>query len=40
METKEVRQLNTLPGLSEDPPALGLLRVKEQVPTTTTAVHH
>lgn len=41
METEGIRQLNTLPGLSEDPSAVELLRVKEQqVPIATTTVHH
>ncbi|KAJ7399007.1 hypothetical protein BTVI_119311 [Pitangus sulphuratus] len=39
VETKKIRQLNTLPGLSEDPSAVGLLRVEEQqIPITTTSV--
>ncbi|KAK4826273.1 hypothetical protein QYF61_006720 [Mycteria americana] len=40
LETEEIKQLSTLPGLSEDPSVVGLLRVKEQqVPITTTTVH-
>ncbi|KAJ7416737.1 hypothetical protein WISP_69099 [Willisornis vidua] len=40
-ETEEIRQLNTLPGLSEEPSAVGLLKVEEQlVPTATATVHH
>ncbi|TRZ08989.1 hypothetical protein HGM15179_018114 [Zosterops borbonicus] len=30
VETEEIRQLNTLPGLSDDPSAVGLLRVEEE----------
>ncbi|KAK4810593.1 hypothetical protein QYF61_007330 [Mycteria americana] len=30
LETEEIKQLSTLPGLSEDPSVLGLLRVEEQ----------
>ncbi|KAJ7407906.1 hypothetical protein WISP_124022 [Willisornis vidua] len=41
VKTEEIRQLNTLPGLSEDPSAVGILRVEEQwVTIATTAVHH
>lgn len=29
LETEEMRQLNSLPGLSEDPSAVGLLRAEE-----------
>ncbi|KAK4810590.1 hypothetical protein QYF61_007327 [Mycteria americana] len=37
LETEEIKQLSTLPGLSEDPSVLGLLRVEEQqVPIATT----
>ncbi|KAK4806966.1 hypothetical protein QYF61_027333 [Mycteria americana] len=37
LETEEIKQLSTLPGLSEDPSVVGLLRVKEQqVPIATT----
>ncbi|GAB0183871.1 hypothetical protein GRJ2_000852400 [Grus japonensis] len=37
---EEIKQLSTLPSLSEDPSVEGLLRVKEQqVPNATTAVH-
>ncbi|GAB0209207.1 hypothetical protein GRJ2_003386400 [Grus japonensis] len=40
LESEETEQLSTLPGLSEDPSVVGLLRVKEQqVPITTTTVH-
>ncbi|RMC22238.1 hypothetical protein DUI87_00549 [Hirundo rustica rustica] len=36
----ETQQLNTLPGLSENPSAVGLLRVEEQqVPIATSTVH-
>ncbi|RMB92837.1 hypothetical protein DUI87_30731 [Hirundo rustica rustica] len=39
-ETEGVKQLNTLPGLSENPSAVGLLRVEEQqVPIATSIVH-
>ncbi|RMC20714.1 hypothetical protein DUI87_01566 [Hirundo rustica rustica] len=38
--TEGIRQLNTLPGLSENPSALGLLKVQEQrVPIATSIVH-
>jgi len=40
VETEEIKQLSMLPGLSEDPSIVGLLRVEEQqVPITTTTVH-
>ena len=40
METEEIKQLSVLPGLSEDPSAVGLLRVEEQrVPIATITVH-
>ncbi|RMC01093.1 hypothetical protein DUI87_22359 [Hirundo rustica rustica] len=40
VETEDIRQLNTLPGLSDDSCAAGLLRVEEQqVPIATTTVH-
>ncbi|PKU30992.1 hypothetical protein llap_18705 [Limosa lapponica baueri] len=40
VETEKVVQPSTLPGLSEDPSIVGLLRVKEQnVPIATTTVH-
>ncbi|PKU43550.1 hypothetical protein llap_6154 [Limosa lapponica baueri] len=40
VEMEEVVQLSTLPGLSEDPSIVGLLRVEEQnVPVATTTVH-
>ncbi|KAK4830950.1 hypothetical protein QYF61_014409 [Mycteria americana] len=39
LETEEIKQLSTLPGLSEDPSVVGLLRVEEQrVPVATTVV--
>ncbi|RMC21517.1 hypothetical protein DUI87_02383 [Hirundo rustica rustica] len=38
--TEGIRQLNTLPGLSENPSAVGLLKVQEQrVPIATSIVH-
>ncbi|RMC20078.1 hypothetical protein DUI87_00924 [Hirundo rustica rustica] len=41
VETEDIRQLNTLPGLSVDSSVVGLLRVEEQwVPITTATVHH
>ncbi|GAB0209768.1 hypothetical protein GRJ2_003442500 [Grus japonensis] len=40
LEAEEIEPLSSLPGLSEDPSVVGLLRVKEQqVPNTSTAVH-
>ncbi|RMC21108.1 hypothetical protein DUI87_01965 [Hirundo rustica rustica] len=40
VETGGVKQLNTLPGLSEKPSAVGLLKVEEQqVPIATSTVH-
>ncbi|GAB0209761.1 hypothetical protein GRJ2_003441800 [Grus japonensis] len=40
LEVEEIEPLSTLPGLSEDPSAVGLLRVEEkQVPIATTTVH-
>ena len=40
LETEGIEQLSTLPGLSEDPSVVGLLRVEEQqVPIATTMVH-
>ncbi|KAK4823344.1 hypothetical protein QYF61_001621 [Mycteria americana] len=40
LETEEIKQLSTLPGLSEDSSIAGLLRVEEQqVPVATTMVH-
>ncbi|GAB0203731.1 hypothetical protein GRJ2_002838700 [Grus japonensis] len=40
LEMEEIEPLSTLPGLSEDPSVVGLLRVEEQqVPITTTTVH-
>ncbi|GAB0206634.1 hypothetical protein GRJ2_003129000 [Grus japonensis] len=40
LETGEIEPLSSLPGLSEDPSVVGLLRVEEQqVPIATTTVH-
>ncbi|PKU36695.1 hypothetical protein llap_13006 [Limosa lapponica baueri] len=40
VETEDITQLSTLPGLSDDPSVVGLLKVKEQqVPIATSAVH-
>ncbi|KAK4821074.1 hypothetical protein QYF61_012416 [Mycteria americana] len=40
LETEEIKQLSTLPGLSEDLSVVGLLKVKEQqVPIASTTVH-
>ncbi|KAF4793436.1 hypothetical protein TURU_111412 [Turdus rufiventris] len=40
VETEDIRKLNTLPGLSDDPSAVGLPRVEEQqVPIATATVH-
>ncbi|RMB93233.1 hypothetical protein DUI87_30355 [Hirundo rustica rustica] len=40
VETEDIRQLSTLPDLSDDSCAVGLLRVEEQqVPIATTTVH-
>ncbi|RMB95488.1 hypothetical protein DUI87_27597 [Hirundo rustica rustica] len=40
VETEDIRQLSTLPGLSDDSCAVGLLRVEEQqVAIATTTVH-
>ncbi|KAK4822622.1 LOW QUALITY PROTEIN: hypothetical protein QYF61_017827 [Mycteria americana] len=40
LETKEIKELSILLGLSEDPSIVGLLSVKEeQVPIATTTVH-
>ncbi|XP_014116415.1 PREDICTED: uncharacterized protein LOC102105886 [Pseudopodoces humilis] len=40
VETEGIKQLNTLPGLSENPSAVGLLKVEEQrVPIATSTVH-
>ncbi|GAB0209290.1 hypothetical protein GRJ2_003394700 [Grus japonensis] len=40
LEVEEIEPLSSLPGLSEDPSVVGLLRVEEQqVPIATTAVH-
>ena len=40
VDTDDMKQPSVLPGLSEDPSAVGLLQVKEQqVPIATKAVH-
>lgn len=40
VNTEKIKQLSTLPGLSEDPFIVGLLQVKDQqVPIATRAVH-
>ncbi|GAB0177285.1 hypothetical protein GRJ2_000193700 [Grus japonensis] len=40
LESEEIKQLSTVPGLSEDPSVMGLLRVEEQqVPVATTMGH-
>ena len=40
LETEGIKQLSLLPGLSEDPSVVGLLRVGEQrVSTATITVH-
>ncbi|GAB0209744.1 hypothetical protein GRJ2_003440100 [Grus japonensis] len=40
LEVEEIEPLSSLPGLSEDPSVVGLLRVEEQqVPIATTTVH-
>ncbi|RMB93035.1 hypothetical protein DUI87_30541 [Hirundo rustica rustica] len=39
VETGGVKQFNTLPGLSENPSAVGLLKVEERVPIATSTVH-
>ncbi|TRZ05987.1 hypothetical protein HGM15179_021120 [Zosterops borbonicus] len=40
VEVEGIKQLNTLPGLSENPSAVGLLKVEEQqVPVATLTVH-
>ena len=39
LETEGIKQLSALPGLSQDPLIVGLLRVEEQVPIATTMVH-
>ncbi|GAB0210034.1 hypothetical protein GRJ2_003469200 [Grus japonensis] len=40
LEMEEIEPLSSLPGLSEDPSVVGLLRVEEQqVPIATTTVH-
>jgi len=38
LETEEIKQLSISPGLSKDPSVVGLLKVEEQVPLTTTMV--
>lgn len=38
LEAEEVKQLPALPGLSEDPSVVGLLKVREQVLVATTAL--
>ncbi|KAJ7404379.1 hypothetical protein BTVI_72488 [Pitangus sulphuratus] len=41
VETERIKQLNTLPNLSENPSTVVLLKVEEQqVPIATTTVHH
>ncbi|TRZ08399.1 hypothetical protein HGM15179_018707 [Zosterops borbonicus] len=41
VQTEDIRQLKTLPGLSDDPSAVGLLRAEElQVTIATATVHH
>jgi len=40
LKTDEIKQPSILPGLSEDPSIVGLLRIEEQqVPIATTTVH-
>jgi len=40
VNTDKIKQISTLPGLSEDPFVVGLLQVEEQqVPTVTRTVH-
>ncbi|RMC12149.1 hypothetical protein DUI87_11284 [Hirundo rustica rustica] len=40
VKAEGIKQLNTLPGLSENPSAVGLMKVKEQrVPVATLTVH-
>ncbi|RMC04157.1 hypothetical protein DUI87_18975 [Hirundo rustica rustica] len=40
VEVEGIKKLNSLPGLSEDPSAVGLLKVEEQrVPVATSTVH-
>ncbi|RMC20918.1 hypothetical protein DUI87_01771 [Hirundo rustica rustica] len=40
VEAEGIKKLNTLPGLSENPSAVGLLKVEEQqVPVATSTVH-
>ena len=40
LSTEKIKQLSSLPGLSEDASVVGLLQVKEQqVPTATMTVH-
>ncbi|RMC22068.1 hypothetical protein DUI87_02939 [Hirundo rustica rustica] len=41
VEAEGIKKLNSLPGLSENPSAVGLLKVEEQrVPVATSTVHH
>ncbi|RMB92456.1 hypothetical protein DUI87_31098 [Hirundo rustica rustica] len=41
VEVEGIKKLNSLPGLSENPSAVGLLKVEEQrVPVATSTVHH
>jgi len=40
LETEEIKQLSILPGLSEDPSVVGLLRVEEQQFSIVTTVLH
>ncbi|RMC11863.1 hypothetical protein DUI87_11989 [Hirundo rustica rustica] len=40
VEAEGIKKLNSLPGLSENPSAVGLLKVEEQrVPVATSTVH-
>jgi len=40
VETDEIKQLSTLPAVSEDPSVVGLLKVEEQqMPVATTTVY-
>ncbi|RMB93627.1 hypothetical protein DUI87_29853 [Hirundo rustica rustica] len=40
VEAEDIKKFNTLPGLSENPSAVGLLKVEEQgVPVPTSRVH-
>lgn len=40
LEMEEIKQLPTLPGVSENPSLVGLLRIEEQLVFITTAVVH